>query len=322
MKPKQLAIVLPMVLLAAACIKDELPVPAQPRGEARTVQLCMGTGYVKQYWLRLSDGAVVSENNRADWDLAFESAPGGWRIMLNGARLMTAWDAGAIDIAAPHDTAGMAAGRRIDAPSGHPDSTAIGDWRGTGKAFIIDLGVDGLGQSLGFVKLKPVGVDAAAFTVQCAALDGSEVRTLSVPKDAQRAWTALSLANGVRPIEPAVGNWDLCFTQYTHQFYEPFLPYLVNGVLLASTTRAARIDGRSFAAVAAADTLAHPLMAARNVIGYDWKQYSFTTGTYTLVPDRTYLVRNAAGYLYKLRFLDFYSAQGLPGCPLFESVPL
>ena len=32
------------LLLLTGCLKEELPVPARPRGEAQRVQLCMGSG--------------------------------------------------------------------------------------------------------------------------------------------------------------------------------------------------------------------------------------------------------------------------------------
>ena len=312
-----------MMVLLAGCIKDELPVPVAPRGDASSHQVCMGNGYSQQIWFDLGSGAVVSENARADWDLAFESSTDGWRVMLNGARLMTAWNIGPMDITLAHDTVGMYEGRRIDAPSGDRDSTAVGDWRNADDVYIIDLGYSANGLLLGQRKVRFLSVDPSAFTFESTALDGSDHRTASLTKDPARGSTYFSFTNGAVTIEPQLGTWDLLFTQYTHQFYDPYLPYLVNGVLVDDArTRVARITDRDFAAIALTDTLAFPFEQRRNTIGYDWKYYSFETSSYTVVPDLSYIVQDAEGYFYKLRFLEFYGPQGKSGCPLFETVPL
>jgi len=303
-------------------MKEELPAPSAPRGDARSTQLCMGAGYANQLWFDLSSGTVVSENVRTTWDLAFESAPTGWRVLLNGSRLMTLWPLGAVDIAQPHDTAGLAAVRRVDAASLHPDSLAFGDWRGTNGVFIVDLGLAPDGTPMGLRKLRINGFDGDAYSITYAMLDGSGITNSIVPKDAQRSFTSWSFTQGVLPIEPVTGSWDLCFTQYTHRFEELSLDYLVNGVLAATTTRIARVAGRDFASITVADTLIFPFRSERNVIGYDWKVYSFTTSSYSIVPDLAFIVKDADGYLYKMRFVEFYGPQGQTGCPLFETVPL
>ena len=310
-------------VLFSACLKDELPAPIQPRGEGRSVQVCMGSGYQDQLWLDLGTATVVATNPKTAWDLAFESAADGWRVMLNGSRLMTAWNLGAVEIEQPSDTNGMGAARRIDAPSGDPDSTAFGDWRGASDVHVIDLGYNALGQSLGLRKVRMTSVSSTAFVFDIARMDGTDVQSITVPKDATRSFTYYNFASGVLPIEPVTGTWDLVFTQYTHQFYEPFLPYIVTGVLSdRGHVRIARIANADFVSISLADTLAHPFSARRDAVGYDWKAYSFVSSSYTVDASITYIVEDAEGYFHKVRFLDFYSDQGVVGCPLFEVVPL
>lgn len=317
-------LVLPATLcvILCACMKDELPVPAAIRGEAVTLQECLGPGYQNQLWIDLGGGAVVGSNTKEAWDLAFESGAGGWRIWLNGARLMTAWDLGAVDIAAAHDTVGMAAGRRIDAPSGHPDSTAIGDWRGRNAVFVVDLGFNTLGQPLGLRKFRFRQVSAEDFTMDVALMDGSQVQTVLVPKDPARHHTCYKLGVGVVGIEPPRRSWDVVLTHYTHQFYDPVIPYLVVGLLSAPDVRVAQVGGMAFDAVQLVDTLQHPFNAARDVIGYDWKDYSFEEAAYTVETRVVYIVHDGDGYFFKLGFLDFYGAQGQVGCPLMQVAPL
>ena len=306
----------------SSCLKEELPVPTSVRGDTMTLQTCMGPGYQDQLWLDLRTGDVVSTNVKTAWDLAFESTTDGWRILLNGSKMMTAWNIGPVDITASHDTMGMAAGRRIDAPSGHRDSTAIGDWRGHDDVYIIDLGFDAIGVPQGLRKFRFHTVSATAFTFEVARLNGSQLVSVTVPKDPSRSFTSYRTGTGVVPIEPARDHWDVVVTQYTHQFYEPFQPYIVSGVLSAPGVRVAEMNVPDFNAVSLADTLDHPFNAARDAIGYDWKTYIFESASYEIDPTRVYIVEDAEGYFFKLRFIDFYSEQGQVGCPRFEVVPL
>ncbi|MBK9176166.1 MAG: hypothetical protein IPM46_07490 [Flavobacteriales bacterium] len=185
------------VVLLASCMKEELPAPRAPRGDARSTQLCMGSGYARQLWFDLGSGQVVSENARIDWDLAFESAPDGWRVLLNGSRLMTAWPLGPVEITAPHDTAGLSALRRVDAASASDDSLALRDWLGTANVYIVDLGINSDGLPLGLRKMRLNSVSPTTYQIDVAQLNGSGLASFTVIKDpnahspvgaSRRAW--------------------------------------------------------------------------------------------------------------------------------------
>lgn len=314
------AIVPLLALLATGCIKDELPVPAHPRGDARQVQVCMGSGYQDQVWYDPAQDAVVATNPKTAWDLAFTSDPDDWRVWLNGANLMTVWNTGQTDITLSTDTTGMAAQARIDAASGEPDSTAFGDWRNADDVYVVHRGFNAFGASLGLRKLQFIAEDADAYVFRTAALDGSEEQEFQVPRDPTRWYTYFSLTtNSTVAIEPPKDSWQLLFTQYTYRFHDPYLAYLVTGVLIQpGQARVSRIDGADFNAVSLADTLAHPFSIHRDRIGYDWKAYSFDTNSYTVDAGQVYIVMDRQGHAYKLHFLDFYNDQGQAGCPTFE----
>jgi hypothetical protein len=300
-------------------MKDELPIPARPAGEITNMSVCMGVSYQDQVWVDLSSASVVSTNIKTAWDLAFESSPDGWRIMLNGSKGMYSWNTGDVPMDQPTDTTGMFAGKKIDASSGNPDSTAIGDWRSTNNVYIVDLGFNTFGAAIGLRKVRPLSSTATTFTVEIASIAGSNVNTVFITKDPTRSFTHYSFSNGTVQIGPPRGEWDIVFTQYTYQFHEPFIAYIVTGVLSdRSSVRVSRIIGKEFSEVLISDTLQFPFSSARDAIGYDWKEYSFDTSSYTVLPQRSYIIQDADGLYYKLRFIDFYGDQGQVGCPRFE----
>lgn len=313
-----------VILLHTGCIKDELPIPAREIGSAVVREMCLEPGYENQLWYDLATGTVQASNDKTAWDLSFESHPSGWRIRLNGSRAMWAWDRGDVPMDQPTDTTGMTAGRRYDRPNGHPDSTAVGDWRSGQHVYIIDMGTDQEGASMGLRKLQVLSVDGSTYAIVTAALDGSEMQQRTIIKDPGREHTMFSFADGVVPIEPALGTWDLVLTRFTTEVYQPiYLPYYqVTGFLISTGTRVSKQSTDDFAAVSLSDTVAHPFTTDRNVIGYDWKTYSFVTNSYTVDPRMVYIVEDAQGYFHKLRFLDYYNQVGDVGCPRFEVVAL
>ncbi|MCW5900268.1 MAG: HmuY family protein [Flavobacteriales bacterium] len=318
MSAARITLAIACMAMLSACIKEELPVPAYPRGDAREVRFCMGQGYQMQYWVDLGSGEAVRENTLMAWDLAFEGGPEGWRIMLNGGRLMLAWDTGLPVIDAAVDVQQTALQGRFDAASGHPDSTAIGDWRNTRPLIVIDMGYDAQGNPIGHRRIRPVEVSASAYTLELAQADGSDAVIVSVPKDPQRHWTHFAFGQGALQVAPSNGQWHIVLTRYTHFFAEDDLPYLVVGAFIdGAHTRVLRLPDADFATVELADTLGHPFLRRRDIIGYDWKEYDFDAGRYEVDARRVYILQVSDGRFFKLRFLDYYGTSGQAGCPLF-----
>src|SRR5690606_3942500 len=124
-------------------------------------------------------------------------------------------------------------------------------------------------------------------------------------------------------IAPPDGQYDLVFTQYTYQFYDPYMAYIVTGAVNGfSGLRVAELTTGDFISVSLADTLAHPFRTAEDAVGYDWKEYSFETSSYVIYPDHVFIVQDNDGYFFKLHFTDFYDDAGQRGCPKFEVVAL
>jgi len=82
---RALAIYLPLIaiLLLSACEKEEKPYVLPPPGDAVVGQINMGTDYSKVIFYDLNKETFTVEE-LADWDLALESSPEGYRALING----------------------------------------------------------------------------------------------------------------------------------------------------------------------------------------------------------------------------------------------
>lgn len=313
-----------VVCALCGCVKEEVAVPKHTRGSAVEGVAHVGTDYGSQVWYDLHTNSVVSTNSKMDWDLAFECGANGWQVRLNTSRLMRAHRTGD-QLAQATDTTGYGNTWKIDLPDGRPDSLAFGDWRTGLPVFVVDMGFNVMGLPIGLRKVQITSVTGDAFQFQAAALNGSGVQEFTVLKDPARAYVHFSFSAGnTVPIAPPLGTYDLVFTQYTEQFYapDPYLAYSVTGVLNGfSGIRVAKLTG-DFNAVSLNDTLSHPFSMDEDAIGYDWKDYSFDSGTYEVYSNKVYIVQDHLGYFYKMHFIDYYDDQGQRGSPKFELVPL
>jgi hypothetical protein len=186
---------------------------------------------------------------------------------------------------------------------------------------IIDLGVNDDGSQRGYVKMMATyDPNSKAYTIMHGALADTQPKSLEVTIDEQYNYMEVNLSlNEQVQASPAKSAYDLYLGQYTFQFYEPYLAYLVNGVLVNPFhTLAAAIDGIPFEEIDMQHAEGSVLSGRRDVIGYDWKYYDLNLGVYSLVPNRSYIIRDQEGFYYKLRFIDFYSETGDKGSPKFE----
>jgi hypothetical protein len=308
-----------ILFLTTSCLYKERPVP-KPISIAQSVQVVMGTDYGKQLYFNVENLEVVRENDRESWDLAFESYPTGKRFRLNGAKAMAL----AVSNVTAFSEITQATGLNFlpDNSNGDWDSTAAGNWWEHGKVLVINRGVNKLGNSLGFIKLKIVEVLENQFRIQWASLSGNNIQELLIPKDFSKRMIHVSLQNSgsIVDIEPPSNNWHLLFTTYTHLFSDG-TPYLVNGVLINTQNTAVAKTDILFENVAFNDAIQLSYLKEEDAIGYDWKKYDYDIGQFVIEP-HCYIVRVKQNRFFKLRFLDFYTSSGEKGAPLMEWVEL
>ncbi len=306
-----------------SCEKKELPAPKYDRGDVITSQVEMTTNYKNQIWFSLSENKAVSTNLKSAWDIAFESSETGNHITLNGALGMRVYKTTETQLSQVTDTIGFAAHETVDSPTGNLDSTAI-DWQPNNVVYIINRGYNETGQELGFYKFKITSATLTQFIFEYANMNGSQTYQGIVNKDAQSNFNMYSFTTHQQlTIEPANMAYDLCFTQYTHVFYNPFQYYQVTGVLTNKfNTRVMKITDKTFADISINDTLGRTFTSNRNSIGYDWKEFSLNTNVYTVNTNLCYIINDSKGFYYKLHFIDFYNSNGIKGYPTFEFIKL
>ncbi|MDB5271771.1 MAG: hypothetical protein JWO58_138 [Chitinophagaceae bacterium] len=306
-------------ILLNACAVKEIPVPAHDAGAVITTSVDMSTTYKWQIYYSLQNNAVVNTVLKSTWDLGFESGDDGYRIILNTSKFMYAYNTHHTDFTAVTDTAGFANGKTWDQPSGNLDSTAVGNWQSTGNVYIIDRGYDENAAALGYRKIIFQSVSSTEYVVRYAKLNGTGEITFHVTKDNNCNFSFLSLTGSGSQVtvEPPKDQWDLCFSQYMHIFYNPTMPYLVTGCLQNRyNTTAVKETDQSFSTLVYSDTYHYAFVPAINTIGYDWKTFSGTT--YSTDPTKCYLIKNSLGHFFKLHFIDFYNSSGDKGNPKWE----
>ena len=316
-----------------SCFKKDAMVPAHPRGDVKTDTIGMTENYLYQLYFSLDSGKVISSNVKTSSDLGFECSNTGWHVILNTSDFMKVADLGLVTFGMAHDTVG--AKWKFDKSDGNPDSIAVGQWFtlagkdtvSNNHVFAADRGLDELGHALGIYQIIFDSLTNRTYYFRYAPMKGGTVSSGTVIKDPNVSFIYFSLkSNTVMHLEPPKPLFDLFFTQYTTLLFTdagiPY-PYLVTGVLSNRyLVRVASDTLHDFSAITRETAQSLTYSTNLDMIGYDWKYYSFTSSSYTIRLNRNYLIQNVAGFYYKLRFIGFYNRNGEKGFPVIEYMKL
>jgi len=301
------------VLTLSSCFKEEEPVEPYPRGISQENLLKLGENYEQQLYLDLGTNTVVKANSRFAWDLAFSCDPQQAYVTLNSGRNMRAGLTNATEVGDLIDTAGLE--MRWDWSNGKPDSMAMFDWT-EGKVYLVDLGLDNEFEPLGFVKVK-VEKRSDSWHLEYADLGSVDADSADLLTNEEYNHVHYSVLNdSTVDIEPKKSEYDLWFTQYVFYFEEEDFPYLVLGTLLNPfQTEAYREFDLEYDVIERDMLEESSFSTVADVIGYDWKYFSFGEGTYVVFDDQIYLLRDSEGFIYKFKFTGFYNSSGDKGYP-------
>ncbi len=312
---KQYLFVILILMLQFSCKKRELPVPKHQQGPVNKVAIPLTTSYKYQIFFSLNKNAIVQQQLKTTWDIAFQC--NGDKIILNSSKMMFAYKTNYENMSDVTDTSGFQQNKKHDTPTGNLDSTAIGDWKGNNKVYIIDRGYNENGQHLGFKKLKTINYSDKIFSFSLSELNSTISHTFQIVQDTNYNFIGFSFDNN-QPviIEPPKTQWDIVFTQYTEHLSQP---YLVVGCLLNRyKTYCGMTQSIPFEQINYDFVQNFALSSKINSIGYSWKEYDFNSSAYIVFTNYVYIIKNADNYYFKLRFIDFYNSNGEKGYPTFE----
>jgi hypothetical protein len=312
------SILIMFVFMLASCFKDDNPVTLPLPGNVENFQVGMGKTYDRQVYFDLGTEDTLGSLHTA-WDLCFESSDTGWHVWLNGGNMALSDKTDTQNFDIVTDTIG--AKWKWDEASWNTDSTAIGDWRNDRIVYIIDRGANKAADGR-FKKIIFQSYNESTYEIQYANLDGSNQKVFDVQKNNQNAYVYFTFENDgtVLNIEPESQHWDILFTRYRYIFYEenPPLPYLVNGVLINPSIAVAIDSSMTFSEIDYSKVQSMHYSSTRDVIGWNWKYFNFTSQGYMVKSNINYIIRDLEGFYWKLHFTDFYNFQGEPGYPQFE----
>ncbi len=310
-------------LVLFSCEKKEIPIKPFDRGGVITNVAAMGNNYAQHVFFNLDSNKIVGTVRRMDWDIAFDCSENTHIILLNNGRGVYAAATLKTDLQEVNDTVGMKF--QWGQPSLDLDSLAFGKWwLESPKVFVLNLGLDDQGLSLGFIKCIPELTADKSLKIKWCSLDKTNYQTAVISKNDQFNFNYFSLLNS-KPvsIEPEKNLWDLWFTQYTKLVYSSdfkiFQNYQLTGVLINPySVKTAQEFKIAYEEILNPDFAKYTFSTVRDGIGYEWKTFSFATNAYVVNPKMNYLIQLRSGFNYKLHFVDFYNESGVKGYPKFE----
>ena len=308
-------------LFLIGCEPDEIAVTQHPAGNITTRQIDIGSTYNQQIYYKLKEDFEVSENQKTEWDIAFDSREEGWNIIINSSTFSQISE---LENNSFYDSIIINnLDWKWDNPKGLNNGTAIGDYRNKNTLYILDRGYNLDGTLRGYKKIMIDSINSNSYFIKYANLDNTDINNMEIIKDDKSNLQHLSFDNNeIINIEPKKEEWDLLFTQYTHLFIgnTETPAYLVTGVLTnyLSNIMVAKDTINNFSNIKLNMIEQYVFANNQNEIGYNWKSYDFESQIYNVNSDINYIISDVSGRYFKFRFTGFYNSNGEKGCPNFE----
>lgn len=288
---------------------------------------------------------------RTVWDLGFSSGDD-FRVILNSSNGMMAMAVDKTDLNSVKaaDTVGFGAKLSLDAvfaainadtppawvpeavtwiddPAGDLSKTAIASISATAnenKVYIVNRG-NGLGSppaQLGWKKIRIVR-NGTGYTLQHADISATTFSEIQITKDSKYSFQYVSLTTGAVEVEPAKEKWDIAWTAFTNStnFGSGPVPYYFQDVILqnmngvgTAQVLSANIAYENFVE---ADLAGITFGTSQINIGSGWRSGGGPGSGPSLKTDRYYLIKDADGNIYKLKFTALIQS-GERGRPAFD----
>ena len=167
---KKLNIIYVFIFLLG-CEQNEIPIKQHSSGNITSKQINMGSSYSQQIFYNLNDNTVITENEKTDWDLAFESSSEGWNIIINSStfsQLAELSDINFNDLISVNNL-----NWRYDNPLGIKYGTAFKDYRNKNSVYILDRGYKLNGNNRGYKKIIIDSINNTSYYIKYANLDNT-----------------------------------------------------------------------------------------------------------------------------------------------------
>lgn len=287
-----------------------------------------GSSAANAVYLDLSSN-VQTPVLRDSWDLGFYDGTD-FRVTINSTNGASAWMVNKTDLNAVTDkdfvvdslAVGQGQGKLslVDDAAGDLSKTVIAAVSATdadNKVYILNR-KGGSGTALPVADLYKIRVlrKGSGYTLQYAKVNETTFKTLDVNKDAAYNFEFVSLEKGATvDVEPSKDRWDLRWgysMYFTAAGPGVVLPYGFSDLVFINNlgnVEAAEVltTTATYDAFAESNLAGVTFSKAADAIGSKWRA---TTGTVGVKTDRFYLIKDASGNIYKLRFISFHPSDG------------
>jgi hypothetical protein len=311
-----------------------------------------GANQPNQVYLDLST-AQSSVVNRASWDFGF-STGAEFRVIINGSVKMAVKKLETSDITliqvedegvnVSYNT--LVSSGYVDNPTGVLDGAEVG--QGTAideiseidlenKVYLVNLGfevstatpdVGGVsvdGTSRGWKKVRILR-NGNGYKIQYADLTSTTYTEKTITKDADFNFTFFSLNTAKTvSVEPEKNKWDLNFTTFTNYLgtilygYSDFIvSNRLGGTKVYQVLVAGDVTYEAFTKVNIVETNFDASSLDQRIIGANWRNGGSQSTLPSIKTDRFYVVKDAAGNYYKIKFLAMTNEVGVRGYTTFE----
>lgn len=300
-------------LLIISCEKEEIAVNYTPAENLSLNEVTMGEFYETQIYYSLQKNEVVASNSRFNHDFRLVKTDDYVGVRLNSAKYMRAYPlSGEFEEVYTEDDNLY----KVDRVGEFYDSTVI-DLE-SNDLYLVDFGKSNNGSSFGVFKVY-FEMQSNGLLVKYGALNDEIGEDLFVPFNTESGVQDFSMLQlNVVDNTPDKDDWDIKFTQYT-DILEGHTPYLVTGVLINPfKVNCSEVKGEEYDSYNLNEVQNLSYVERRDVIGYNWKSYSFESSSYVIDEKNAYIINCADGVFRYLKFLGFYNSSGVKGSPSFE----
>ena len=342
-------------------IEFKIKTAAAPVGQTTTIKLSFssivsggtemtlnggagGASAMNSVYVDLSNNSQISID-RKSYDLLFNAGPE-FRVLLNNAAgwavvKVNKTDINAVteaDVTAAQMQIGYGFGNlnMIDDVEGDITKNAMGEVSATdadNKVFVINtLGPSFTPPALtGFKKIRVLRNANGGYTLQHADLSATTFTSVDISKDNKYNFTFFSFAgNSVKSVEPPKDRWDFVWgwSWYKTDDEGTWIPYAYSDLVFTNNHNNVQVAEVMTSTVSyenfnESNIAAQTFSNKRDAIGSRWR--ATTTGQgqppIGVLTDRFYVIKDAAGNVYKLRWNSFHSGPadgGTRGYPKLE----